>query len=167
MSRAFVKDDAEAQPLHRPRAPLPDGVRNYVTRRGLRLLQDELRALLCDLSERERGGAPASELVSLRNRVGELEARLASAEPIEPAVGPLDVVRFGARVTIRSAAGSDRSYRIVGVDEADAREGSIAFVSPLARALLGKRTGESFTWRAPRGEEELEVIAIDFSDADA
>lgn len=162
MSRAFVKEDAEAPPLHRPRAPLPEGARNYVTRRGLALLRGELSALLAELAERERSGAAAGEVVSLRNRAAELEARLASAEPIDPSAGPRDTVRFGARVTIRGAGEAERSYRIVGVDEANAGEGSIAFVAPLARALLGKRVGESFTWRAPRGEEELEVIAIDF-----
>jgi transcription elongation factor GreB len=164
MSRAFVKDDAEAPPLHRPRAPLPEGVRNYVTRRGLALLRTELDELLAELVRRERGGTPVSELGSLRGRIAELESRLASAVPVDSAEGPPDVVRFGACVTIRNAGGAERTYRVVGVDEANAREGLIAFVAPLARALLGKRTGESFTWKAPRGEEELEVIAVDFSE---
>lgn len=164
MSRAFVKDDVEAPPLHRPRAPLPDGVRNYVTWRGLALLRTELEELLAELAARERAAAATSELASLRGRIAELESRLASAEPVTPADGPPDVVRFGALVTIRNADGAERAYRIVGVDEANARQGLIAFVAPLARALLGKRRGESFTWKAPRGEEELEVVAIDFSD---
>jgi transcription elongation factor GreB len=164
MSRAFVKDDAEAPPLHRPRAPLPDGVRNYVTRRGLALLGRELDELLTELARRERASAAASELVALRGRIAELESRLASAEPVDSADGPPDIVRFGARVTIRNADGTERAYRIVGVDEANARDGRIAFVAPLARALLGKRLGESVTWKAPRGEEELEVLAIEFGD---
>lgn len=164
MSRAFVKDDAETPPLHRPRAPLPDGVRNYVTRRGLALLRTELEELLAELARGEREGAAASELVALRGRIAELESRLASAEPVDPADGPPDIVRFGARVTIRNDDGTERTYHIVGVDEANARDGRIAFVAPLARALLGKRRGASFTWKAPRGEEEVEVLAIDFDD---
>jgi transcription elongation factor GreB len=49
----------------------------------------------------------------------------------------------------------------VGVDEADAASGRVAFVAPLARALLGKRVGDAVTLRTPRGEEELEVVAIE------
>lgn len=162
MSRAFVKDDAEAPPLLRPRAPLPDGVRNYVTRRGLALLRAELETLLAELGERERGGGTASELVALRGRIAELEARLASAEPVDAADGPRDVVRFGARVKVLGSDDVERTYRIVGVDEANPSAGLIAFVAPVARALLGKRVGEVVSWRAPRGEEELEVVEIGF-----
>lgn len=162
MSRAFVKDDAEAPPLLRPRAPLPDGVQNYVTRRGLALLRAELETLLAELTQRERAGGAASELVALRGRIVELEARLASAVPIDTADGPRDVVRFGARVKVRGADDFERSYRIVGVDEANPSVGLIAFVAPVARALLGKRVGELVTWRSPRAEEELEIVEIGF-----
>jgi len=48
------------------------------------------------------------------------------------------------------------------VDEANAAERRVAFLSPLARAVLGKRVGDVVAWRAPRGEEELELVAIDF-----
>lgn len=163
MSRAFVKDDIEAPPLVRPRAPLPDGVPNYVTRRGFVLLNAELEALLKKLAERERAGAATAEIVALRGRIAELEARLVSAIPVGATEGPRDVVRFGARVRVLGA-GDDlaRSYRIVGVDEANPAEGLIAFVAPLSRALLGKRLGEVVTWRSPRGEEELEIVDIHF-----
>jgi transcription elongation factor GreB len=161
MSRAFVKEDAETALLVPRRAPLPAFARNYVTRRGLALLHAELERLLAELSAEERSGAggPAAS-VALRARIQELEGRVASAEPIDPAPGEVDVVRFGLVVTVRSMDGAERTYRIVGVDEANAAEGLIAFVAPMARALLGKRAGEEVLVRTPRGEEALEIVAI-------
>jgi transcription elongation factor GreB len=160
-----VKEDAETAPLVPHRAPLPEGARNYVTPRGLRLLKAELEGLFAELGALERGAdASRSQALSLRARIAELEARLSSAVPVEPSQGAPDIVRFGARVTIRAADGTERSYRIVGVDEANAAEGRVAFVGPLARALIGKRVGESASWKTPRGEDEVEVVALDFED---
>ena len=93
----------------------------------------------------------------------ELEARVRSAVRVELAAQPRSEVRFGAEVTVRATSGPQRTYAIVGVDEA--RAGSdrnrIAFTAPLARALLGRRVGDLCTVRTPRGEEELEILAID------
>jgi transcription elongation factor GreB len=161
VSRAFVKEDAEAAPLVPRRAPLPEGARNYVTRRGLALLRSERDDLLAQLSAEEHGNtaSPATS-AALRARILELEGRLASAEPVEPPPGELELVRFGLSVSVRSADGAVRTVRIVGVDEANAAEGRIAFVAPVARALLGKRVGETTVVKTPRGEEELEIVAI-------
>jgi transcription elongation factor GreB len=161
VSRAFVKEDAETAPLVPRRAPLPEGARNYVTRRGLALLRAEQDELLAQLSAEERASPsvlPSS--ATLRARILELEGRLASAELVDPPPGELEVVRFGLSVTVRSADGTERSVRIVGVDEANAAEGRIAFVAPVARALLGKRAGETTLVKTPRGEEELEIVEI-------
>jgi transcription elongation GreA/GreB family factor len=95
-------------------------------------------------------------------RLAELEDRLASAELVSPERLSHDEVRFGAQVTVRDGSGEQRVYRIVGVDEADARKGSVAFVSPLARALLGKHAGDSASVRTPQGDQEIEVIAIEY-----
>lgn len=161
MSRAFVKEDAETAPLVPERAPLPEGVSNYVTRRGLELLRAELSALLAELAGGERDeGAGSAASASLRARIQRLEARLASAEPVDPPPAELDVVRFGLCVTVRGEDDAERTYRIVGVDEANATEGRIAFVAPLARALLGKPVGEVVTVTTPRGDDELEIVAI-------
>lgn len=159
------------------RPPLPPGVQNYVTPRGLALLRDELAERHAERARAGPGqvqapaqtealaGADAERAVSLAvssARLAELEARVASAVLVEPSAQPRDEVRFGAQVTVRNQAGVERAYRLVGVDEADGAHGLVAFVSPLARALLGRRVGELATLRTPRGEEELEVVAISY-----
>lgn len=168
MSKAFTKDDdnAPAPPLVSHRASLPEGVFNYVTARGLALLQRELaeleveaeplRTRPADDPDRRRG------LESLARRRSELEARIASAVLVPPPAAGVDEVRFGAQVTVRTSAGAERRYEIVGVDEADAAAGRIAFVAPLARALLGRRAGDLVVLRTPRGEEELEIVLVSY-----
>jgi transcription elongation factor GreB len=161
VSKAFTKDDADDTPLLIPRRPpLPDGVPNYVTESGLAALRAELieltqaRAAIVAAPERLR------ETQVLAARIAELESRLASAELVPAAGQPRDEVRFGASVSVVLPNGAERHYRIVGVDEANAREGRVAFVAPIARALLGKSVGEEACVRTPHGEESLEVIAI-------
>ena len=75
-----------------------------------------------------------------------------------------DEIRFGARVTLQDGDGRVRNVQIVGVDETDPAAGLIAFVAPLARALLGHRTGDTVTVRAPGGAEELTVAAVDYDE---
>jgi transcription elongation factor GreB len=163
MSKAFTKDESEAvlTDVVTPRAPLPEGTPNYVTPRGLELLRDELARL-----EAERSALGAADDAARRAaarlslRIVELEARIASAVPVDPATHAQDCVRFGATVRVRAGDGTQRSFQIVGVDEADPQQGRIAFVAPLARALLGKPVGAEVTFRSPRGVEELEVTEI-------
>lgn len=161
MSKAFTKEDDAGETVVVPRAPLPVGVPNYVTPRGLAALGAELREL-----EQRRAALPHEDAatrashLALTERIGGLEARLASAELVDPSAQPRGEVRFGALVEVENAAGERRSYRIVGVDEADAGAGLIAFTAPLARALLGKGLGESAEVRTPRGSEELTVLTI-------
>jgi transcription elongation factor GreB len=71
-------------------------------------------------------------------------------------------VRFGATVAVRGEDGTERRYRLVGVDEADPLHGAVSWRSPLAAALLGARTGDTVTFRSPRGDEELEVVALSY-----
>jgi transcription elongation factor GreB len=165
VSRAFTKeDDAGPEPVVVPRPPLPSGAPNYVTPRGLRRLQAEHAAL-----ERERSALETSEsadrsprLNALAQRLAELQARLASAELVDSRSQPHDCVRFGARVRVRHESGTESQYRIVGVDEADAGAGLLAFSAPLARALLGKRVGEVALLQTPRASDELEVLEIGY-----
>lgn len=160
MSRAFVKEDGpDNEPLpDLPISPHP----NYVTPRGLRALKDRLAGAQAELA---RLKARADRLDKLPEKAAErdiryLEARLASAIPVDPAAQPADEVAFGARVTVADEDGAETTYEIVGEDEADAALGRIAPQSPLARALIGARTGDSVTWRRPAGAIDLEVIAI-------
>ena len=144
MSKAFTKDDRPDEPVvvrHRP--TLPEGVPNYVTQSWLRVLRAELAAA--------QPGA----------RRDELERRIAAAV-LAPPPGDREEIRFGARVTLRGEDGEIRRVQIVGVDEANPVTGLVAFVAPLARALLGRRVGDRAMVRAPGGAEELEVIAVDY-----
>lgn len=168
MSKAFTKDDAaDDAPIVPSRAPLARGVPNYVTPSGLAALRAELHELEAEraaLGARAEGSDRRHASAALAARQAELGARIGSAVVVDPASQPHDEVRFGATVTVVARAHDDaavaRSYRIVGVDEADVAHGSVAFVAPLARALLGKRVGDVATLRTPRGEEELEVVSI-------
>ncbi len=133
----------------RHRARLPDGVANYVSPRGMRLLREQVAAA---------EGAHRADL----------ERGLARAV-LAPPPSDRGEIRFGARVTLRSAGGHGaaivRAIQIVGVDEADPAVGLIAFVAPLARALLGHRAGDTVTVRSPGGVEELTVTAVAYDDA--
>lgn len=166
MSRAFVKEEQPEIPIVAPpRAALPEGAPNYVTARGLELLREELQALERERVELERTEADderARLLALWVRRKALLEERIATAQ-LAPPPERRDEVRFGATVTVRAEDGSERSYRIVGVDEAEPRAGSIAFVSPLARALLGKRLDEIASVQTPRGEEELEIVKVEYA----
>jgi len=151
-----------------PRAPLPPGAMNYVTARGLDLLRAELAEL-----EAERAGVDADRsddaertrrLTYLAGRIGDLSARIASARLVEPQNQPQEEARFGATVTLRTAAGEERRFTIVGVDEATTDPARVAFTAPIARAVLGKRVGEAVALRTPRGEEALEVTAIAYEE---
>ena len=168
MSKAFTKEDQEEAPLLIPaRAPLPEGTPNYVTARGLELLRQERRTLdgehlrlESSLDDPERARA----LSSVNQRIHELEQRLSSAVLVDSAPSDPDEVRFGAWVRVQASDGVEQRYRIVGVDEADAKAGLIAFVAPMARALLGRRVGESTVLQSPRGAEELELLAVAYAD---
>ncbi len=162
MSRAFVKEDGPDN------APLPDlpisPHPNFVTPRGLAALRDRLAAVRTGLA---RLKARPDRLDLLPEKAAErdiryLEARLASAIPVDPASQPRDEVAFGARVTVADDEGHERVYEIVGEDEADAPAGRIAPQSPLARALLGAHVGDVVEWRRPAGRAELEIVAIDY-----
>jgi transcription elongation factor GreB len=170
VSKAFTKDDTWEEPIIPPRAPIPAGVQNYVTPRGLGLLRAELAALETARHglETERGDEAEyrRRLAILAGRTRDLSARLASAELVEPRQQPHDEVRFGARVTLRTVggerAGEERRLEIVGIDEADAARGRMAFTAPIARAILGRGVGDRVALATPRGQDLLEVIAIDY-----
>lgn len=168
MSRAFVKDDApDGPPIIAPRAPLPPGVPNYVTPRGLALLRKERADLDAERSRLAANDSDEArrEIAIVAARLADLTARLSSARLVTPDSRNADTVRFGATVTVRDRDGEKRRFSLVGVDEADVAEGRIPFTAPIARALIGKRTGETATVRTPRGDDVLTVVAVTYETA--
>lgn len=163
VSKAFTREDGpDEAPVARRRAPLPAGVPNYVTPRGLRALRDELAALEATVPA---DGASPTDTHAWSARRSELEQRIAGAV-VPPPPADRAEIRFGARVRVAPAGGAERDVHIVGVDEADPTAHAIAFVAPLARALLGRRVGDVVAVDTPRGEEELVVRAVAYDEAD-
>ena len=159
MSVAFTKEDSaetasETLLPDRPVSPHP----NLVTEAGLKALESALQQAreayeaaqkIEDVNERRRQAA-----VPLRD-ARYFAARLRTAQiTVNPASS--DIVAFGSTVTFRRDDGRVQKYRIVGEDEADPKAGSISFVSPVARSLMGKAVGDI----AGISGQELEIIAI-------
>ncbi|MEO7080351.1 MAG: GreA/GreB family elongation factor [Flavobacteriales bacterium] len=164
MSRGFVREDDQEEPVFIPqRAPIPAGVDNLVTPRGLKLLHEELAELEQARSsiDTPEGTERRRELAEINGRIVLLEERIASARLVEPSNRPDDEVRFGATVTFRITAGPqkgvERTFTLVGADEAKVAEGRIAFTAPIAQALLGKATGESIEFRMG---DQVQTIVI-------
>ena len=157
MSRAFVKeqDDAPEELLERPVSPNP----NFVTARGLRLIEEELAALRKAQAQAQAGGDKAAMARAARD-LRYWQQRRASAQLVPPPA-ELKTVAFATRVTIQREDGRRQRFAIAGEDEADPAQGLIAYVSPMARALLGKAVGDFA--EAPGGEVEIvELKQIEF-----
>ncbi len=153
MSRGFVKEgDQEEVPMILPRAFLPSGVTNYVTPEGLRLLHDEMESL------KEEWTAAGSNYIAknyLDAKMRLLSERISSAVVVDTTKANPDVVSFGMYVRY-----NDKTIRIVGVDEADASKGLISFLSPIAKSLIGKKKGDKFEIKVPRGTETIEIQEV-------
>lgn len=159
MSVAFTKEDsaetaAETLLPDRPISAEP----NLVTAAGLKALGRQLieartayeaALLIEDINERRRQAAnPLRDLRYFTERVRTAE--------LVPDPEGTDVVAFGSTVTFSRDDGRVQTYRIVGEDEADPKAGSISYVSPIARGLMGKRAGDV----VGVGEHELEIVEI-------
>ena len=154
MSRAFTKEDDAGEDL--PERPVPAGP-NYVTPRGLSLL----RAAAAALVERRREALAAGrDIKPLDRDLRYLEARINGAVLVPPGSGP--EARFGARVTLDDESGRRRIFQIVGEDEARADPAGLPWSAPLAEALLGKKAGESFSWKGPEGVIRYIIAAVDY-----
>ena len=186
MNKAFTResdaneddDDVEALPS------LPVGARNYMTPGGFARLSAELEQLV----QKERpelvatvawaaGNGDRSEngdyiygkkrLREIDRRIRFLIKRLDASEVVDPAL-PRDEetagqVYFGATVDVRNSRGEPRTVSIVGVDEIDTARGYISWVSPMARALLKAREGDTVTLRTPGGAEELDIVEVRYA----
>jgi transcription elongation factor GreB len=166
MSKAFTResDDLPDAPMPLWSRPASPATKNYLTPAGARRLQEELTRLadiehpmaeaLSDAAERKR------QLQALRQRMAYLHQNLQTAKVVPPPTAPWNTVKFGATVTVRDRIGRETSYRIVGIDEADADRDWVSWQSPLARALLNARLGQRVRFQSPDGEAELEIVAI-------
>ena len=167
MSRAFVResDDRPELPIARQPSALPAGAKNYLTPGGAARLREELRELVeterPSLVSRISEAEAKRQFLILDQRIQQLEESLQSAEVV-PFPDDRDAVRFGATVTVRRNNGEEDSYRIVGIDEMDLDLDWISWASPIARALLNARVGQRVRFKFPSGEEDLEVVKIEF-----
>jgi transcription elongation GreA/GreB family factor len=169
MSRAFVKesdDDLVAGEL--PERPVPVHA-NYVTPRGLELLQARLRELQErheDMKRRSDEDSAAKQAMREIDRdLRYVHAQLERAVVVDPAQQPRDEVHFGASVKIEDEDGETHEFTLVGDDEADVSAGRISWASPLARALMNGKVGDTVAWRRPAGETEIEILSIRYPDA--
>lgn len=159
MSVAFTKEESaetasETQLPDRPVSPHP----NLVTKTGLELLKRQL-----DEAKQAYEAAQKVEDVNERRRLSAIPLRdtrylvdrIRTAQVIaDPASN--DSVAFGSIVTFSRADGRIQKYRIVGEDEADPKLGSISFVSPIARSLIGKTVGDA----VGTGHQQVEILSI-------
>ena len=164
MSRAFVKesdDDLVAGDL--PERPLPPHA-NYVTARGLELLQARVREL-SDLHETlkreaEDDSAARQKLREVDRDLRYFRAQLERAAIVDTANQPHDGVHFGAIVKIEDEEGGEQEFAIVGDDEADVAAGKLSWASPLGRAMIGAKVGDTVVWQRPAGQAEVYIVDI-------
>jgi transcription elongation factor GreA len=149
-----------------------------MTMRGAELLREELQRLKSverpsisqaiaearshgDLSENAEYDAARERQGFVEARIGDIEAKLANAQVIDPKLLDADGrCVFGATVEVEDAAGEKATWQIVGEDEADIKEGRISFSSPIARALIGKESGEAVDVQTPGGLKRYEIVDV-------
>jgi transcription elongation factor GreB len=185
MSKAFTREDdgPDDDELETP-TPLPAGTRNYMTPGGFARLSAELEQLVkkerpelvavvawaASNGDRSENGDylyGKKRLREIDRRVRFLLRRLDAAEVVDPLArrddAGVDQVFFGATVTVADRHGVERTVSIVGVDEIDTARGYISWVSPMARALLKAREGDTVTLFTPGGVEEIDVVGVRYT----
>jgi transcription elongation factor GreB len=168
MNKAFIinSDEESEEPGAPPRsAQLPPGIQNYMTPDGARRMREELDRLKQAGREQRTSkdtldAGTKRELFKLNQRMLYLEECLRTAVVASGSTQPPDSARFGASVLVRDLKGNEIDYRIVGVDEIDLTRDWISWLSPLAKALMNKRVGDTVQYHTPRGEEKLTVLRV-------
>ena len=155
--------------------------KNYITPGGYRRLQEELAHLwkverppVVTTVAWAAGNGDRSEngdYIYGKKRLREIDRRiryitktLDGATVVDNGGKPHQRVFFGATVTFATESGEEREVTIVGVDELDAGDTRVSWKSPLARALLKAKVGDTVTLDAPRGPEQLEIVAVRYDD---
>lgn len=182
MSKAFTKetDGNDEEDDFEEAEPLPLNVKNYMTPYGFATLQEELRQLMrverpkvVEVVAWAAGNGDRSEngdyiygkrrLREIDRRARYLTKRLESAEVVDPKRQQgLEQVFFGAKVTYARADDTEHTVSLVGIDEANATEGKISWISPVAKALMKARVGDAVELRTPAGTETLEIISLEY-----
>lgn len=181
MSRSSAKQTGRQGGQQDSGAPaMPAGTRNYVTPAGYKRLKDEALHLLDkerpelvkviqwaasngDRSENADYIYGKRRLREIDRRIRFLTKRLDAAVVVDPATRPpTDQVFFGATVAVVHGNGEEKSYSIVGIDEADAARGRISWISPLAKALLKAHEGDTVVLRTPAGSEQIEILSVKY-----
>ena len=152
-----------------------------ITVNGKKMLEDELMNLVHnerpsviraiedaraqgDLSENAEYDTAKERQALIEGRIQEIQAKLAGAEVIDPTRIVSDRIVFGAKVELIDVESEEgATYRIVGIDEADVKQGRISILSPMARALIGRQVGDVVIVQSPRGEKEYEVKSFSFA----
>jgi len=159
VSVAFTREeDIEAAAAHLPDRPISPHP-NLVTTKGLAELDTALAAARAAYAAAQVTSGANADRTAMARASRDLRyymARRASARQVEPNVGSGTVV-FGSRVTFDRGDGRRQTFRIVGEDEADVARGSVSYLSPIARALLGKAVGNTATLVGA----EVQVVAVD------
>jgi transcription elongation factor GreB len=160
---------------------MPDEIKNYITPAGYRRLQEELAHLwkverppVVTTVAWAAGNGDRSEngdyiygkkrLREIDRRIRYLSKTLDGVTVVDNAGKPHQRVFFGATVTIANEQGEEREVTIVGIDELDSGDARVSWRSPLARALLKAKVGDTVTLHAPRGPEQLEIVAVRYDD---
>ncbi|MBV8090266.1 MAG: transcription elongation factor GreA [Alphaproteobacteria bacterium] len=116
-----------------------------------------------DLAENAEYHSARDRQSFIEGRLAEIEDKIARAEIIDVSKLSGSVIKFGARVTLADEeTDEEQTFQIVGEDEADVSQGRLSVTSPLARALIGKRTGESVEVVTPSGAKSYEVVTVAF-----
>ena len=182
MNKVFTRenDDADDEDESVALPAIPAGTKNYITPAGFRRMKDEYKqlweverpALVQTISWAASNGDRSENgdyiygkkrLREIDRRLRFLAKRLENSEVVDPVKRQgCDQVFFGATVTVGHGDGIERTYSIVGVEEADVNRGHISWVSPLARALLKARTDDEIKLQLPNGVEEIVVVDVSY-----
>ena len=153
-------------------------MKHPMTKRGAELLRTELHRLKTverpattqaiaearghgDLSENAEYEAARDRQGLIEARIRDIETKLANAQIIDPKLLQTEGrCVFGATVEVQEASGETATWQIVGEDEADIKEGRISVSSPIARALIGKESGESVEVQTPGGLKRYEIMDV-------
>lgn len=166
MSRGFVKeDDLELAGTDLPERPISE-LPNYVTATGLAQLKDSENALLDErelLAPKKEDPTAVQRLAMVDRDLRYVQARLEQAILVEtPKDQTPSSVVFGTTVSVEDDEGEQHHFQIVGEDEADIALNTVSYASPLAKALIGHKVGDSVRWKRPAGDLNLEIINITY-----